>query len=129
MIDGLYERVPVNLLGKVLDISSTRQKVLSSNIANEMTPGYVKKDVRFEESLAQASSSRSELNGLMSEDRHIPLGQTESVEKPVVLADERGRDLEQDMAVSAENQLLYSTVAQIVGNQFKSLRLAIRGQA
>jgi flagellar basal-body rod protein FlgB len=127
MIDELYNRMPVNLLGKVLDISSTRQKVLSSNIANDMTPGYVKKDIRFEESLSQASSKPS-IGMLIGDERHIPPN-TDQSEKPIVIANEPGRDLEKDMAVSAENQLLYTTTAQIIGNQFKALRLAIRGQA
>jgi flagellar basal-body rod protein FlgB len=126
MIDELYSnRTTVNLLAKVLDISSKRQQVLSSNIANDMTPGYVKKDVRFEETLAQASSKPS-IGMLIGDERHIPPS-ADQTEKPVVLANEPGRDLEKDMAVSAENQLLYTTVVQIVAKQFQGLKLAIKG--
>jgi flagellar basal-body rod protein FlgB len=127
MIEDLYRSMSVNLMGKVLDISSKRQQVLSSNIANDMTPGYVKKDVRFEETLAQASSQPS-IGMLIGDERHIPPSADQS-EKPIVLAEEQGRDIEKDMAVSAENQLLYSTTVQIIGNQFKALKMAIRGQA
>ena len=127
MIEDVYQRMSVNLLSKVLDISSKRQQVLSSNIANDMTPGYVKKDVRFEETLAQASSKPS-IGMLIGDERHIPPS-ADQTEKPIVMAEERGRDIEKDMAVSAENQLLYATTVQIIGNQFKALRMAIKGSA
>ena len=41
----------INVLEKASDASWTRNSVISNNIANVDTPGYKRKDIRFEEYL------------------------------------------------------------------------------
>ena len=41
----------VVLLSKLLDLTSTKNKVIANNIANVNTPGYKKSEVSFEKEL------------------------------------------------------------------------------
>lgn len=44
----------INLLGKMLDVSATKHKVIANNIANINTPGYKKMEVSFAEQLEKS---------------------------------------------------------------------------
>ena len=52
----------INVLEKASDASWTRNSVISNNIANVDTPGYKRKDIRFEEYLQGAVSGGSSLD-------------------------------------------------------------------
>ena len=52
----------INVLEKASDASWTRNSVISNNIANVDTPGYKRKDIRFEEYLQGAVSGGSSLH-------------------------------------------------------------------
>ena len=45
---------PADLLVRLLGACETRARVVSANIANSNTPGYLRQVVRFEELLGQA---------------------------------------------------------------------------
>jgi flagellar basal-body rod protein FlgB len=129
MIGDIFERVGVNLMGKVLNISSQRQRVIAGNIANVMTPGYTKKELNFEENLARAMGKQG-LPGLLENKRHIPIGNPDNGRQPLITENlnEGTVDMEKEMAASAENQLLYSTVTKLLSGKFRSLQLVIRGR-
>ena len=46
----------LDVLHKTLDLRQQRHTVLTSNIANAETPGFIAKDVRFEEALRAAAT-------------------------------------------------------------------------
>ncbi len=46
------------LLSKLLDLTSTTNKVLANNIANANTPGFKKYDVSFQRELTKAVESK-----------------------------------------------------------------------
>ena len=130
MINGLFEKTGVNLMKKVLSISSQRQRVIASNIANALTSGYIKKELNFEENLAQAMGKKG-INGLANDRRHLPLGNKNKGSQPFIIkndAQSAGVDMEKEMAASAENQLLYSTVTKLISGRFRSIRMVIRGR-
>lgn len=128
MIDNLFTKMPVTLMNKVLDTVSTRQKVLSANIANSMTPGYQRQEVDFAASLNRAVAE-NKLEPIVSNQRHIKITQPEQKDDSDVVITEGGDiNVEEEMAVSAENQLIYSTAAKILGGNFNSLKMAIRGR-
>ena len=130
MVDGIFERMGVNLMKKVLNISSQRQKVIAGNIANSFTPGYVKKELIFEENLAKAMDEKR-LNGLVKDRRHIPIGNIDKGQQPMIIredAQSRSVDIDKEMAASAENQIYYATVVKLISGKFKSLRMCIRGR-
>lgn len=55
MIDKLTNTLDFN--GKALALRADRQRILASNIANVDTPGYVARDFKFADAMAQQSQS------------------------------------------------------------------------
>ena len=128
MMNSIFRRTPINLMGKMLDISSVRQRLIASNIANVMTPGYSSKDIDFEKSLKQAIT-KSQLSGAVEHPRHMPMGRTAGTSPSTVVIDKAVKpDIEKEMASSAENQLIYQTAVKIISGNFRSLRSVIRGR-
>lgn len=128
MIDNLFNKMPVTLMNKVLDTVSTRQKVLSANIANSMTPDYQRKEVDFAATLNRAVAE-NKLDPIVSNERHIQSTELKDKSQSDIVIREGGDiNVEEEMAVSAENQLIYSTAAKILGGNFASLKMAIRGR-
>ena len=129
MAGSIFERMGVHLMTRALNISSQRQRVIAGNVSNAMTPGYIRKEVNFEENLARAMG-KSSMDGLTADQRHIPIGDTRRGRNPVIMNDVNAPnvDIEKEMAASAENQLLYATVAKTLSGKFKSLRMVIRGR-
>ncbi|GMQ60468.1 flagellar basal body rod protein FlgB [Vallitalea sediminicola] len=54
----------INILGKSLNASLMRHDVISENVANEDTPGYKRKDVKFEGLLQEALLSNNKLSNI-----------------------------------------------------------------
>lgn len=54
----------INILGKSLNASLMRHNVISENVANEDTPGYKRKDVKFEGLLQEALLSNNKLSNI-----------------------------------------------------------------
>src|SRR4030095_12824572 len=55
MIRDLFSST-LDVLHKTLDVRQQRHTVVASNIANAETPGFIAKDVRFEEALRAAAT-------------------------------------------------------------------------
>ena len=45
------------LASKLLQISNTRQQIISNNLANASTPGYIRKELDFQKSLSEQINS------------------------------------------------------------------------
>ena len=58
----------MNLLEKVLDVTSQRHKLVVANMANVDTPGYHTKDLDFRSELRRAAADGAD------EERNIPAG-------------------------------------------------------
>ena len=128
MIDTILNKTTVGLMGKVLDTVSTRQKLLSANIANSMTPGYQRQEVDFAATLNRAVAEKK-LDPVVANERHIQTAEKEKQNNSDIIVKKGGKiNVEEEMAVSAENQLIYSTAAKILGGNFNSLKIAIRGR-
>ena len=128
MINRIFNKTSLPIMERLLNITSTRQRLIASNIANAYTPGYQKQDVDFKQSLASAEKKQT-ITGLRTEERHMPIGDSKTGSQSEVAIVTGGRpDMEKEMGDSAENQLLYTTAAQIAKGNFTSLRTAIRGR-
>lgn len=125
MLKALFDKTSVPFMERMLDVSSLRQRVLSSNVANAMTPGYQRRDVNFAESLKAADTTR--LEALRSDERHLTFSD-DSGSQGVVTQQDEAVDLEKEMSASAENQVLYQTAATLIARQFNGLKGAIRGR-
>ena len=109
-----------------MDYQVTRQAVISSNIANQDTPGYKAKDISFSEEL----KSRLALSTTHPEHRQKDKGGLDFKEfvDPYQRIGNDGNtvDLDREMHKLAQNNILYSAATDRVRAKFESLLTLIR---
>src|SRR5690348_15626598 len=95
-------------LEKYMDLLSTRQKLIASNIANADTPGYRTRDVDFE----------SELRTLMDG------GQPRSIEVDGLKAHNDGNNvsLDRESRLLSETALRFSAASQLIRGQYRAMK-------
>jgi flagellar basal-body rod protein FlgB len=138
---------------KALVIRAERQRVLSSNIANADTPGYVGRDINFKEAMSSALGSSSassplalsQSRGAASSDgtsnsRHIALqstlGSLSNDGSPALgytvqtqpAMDGNSVDLDQERASFVDNAVHYEATLRFINGASKTILSAIQGQ-
>lgn len=112
-----------------------RQTVLSQNVANADTPGYVARDLKeLDFSHALQSTGESKVTGLtLTNPRHIAAntstgsGQFDSEDKPDVEANPNGNtvSLEQEMIKVSDTQMQFQAAANLYGKAMNLMKTAI----
>lgn len=134
MTINIFDRT-ITLLSKALDTMSLRHEVISSNIANQDTPNYKAKDVRFKDELESAIKSEVPDGNYKTNPRHISFSDSvlSSEAGDVVTRLDSGNsydnnsvNVELEMANMAKNTIMYNTAAQLISNKFKILSNAIK---
>jgi len=136
-LDGIFNTT-IRLLEKNLDLRARNQNLISANLANSETPGYIPKRLTFEGELKDALKNRGGDSPSVTHPRHIPLkGQSaglDSVQGTVIETpdgsvghDGNGVELETEMGKLAENQILYNATIQLAVRKFEGLKTAIKG--
>jgi flagellar basal-body rod protein FlgB len=125
----------LDVLHKTLDLRQQRHTVLASNIANAETPGFIAKDVRFEEALRAAATPPPPPPLMRTHPEHLPLLQSTSIRDVqgalvVTPSDDVGHDLntvsiDQEMAKLATNTLHYNASAEILSRAFDQLKRTV----
>lgn len=112
----------LGLLARTLDAAALRHRVIAQNVANVNTPGYRRKEVRFEDDLARA------LDG-------APCGNPPRPVAPAVVdvpsterVDGNTVDIDKEMGDLGKNALLYQAAAQILASRLAALRSAVSGR-
>ncbi len=101
-----------DVLGKLLDVSSLRARVIAHNLANQNTPGFHKKDVRFEEYLKDILKKGKVYDILKMEPEVFePEG---GVFKP----DGNNVVLEDELALNVKNHILFQVVTEALRWRF-----------
>ncbi len=125
-------------LKKGLDAYSTRQKVISANIANAETPGYTAKRVSFEDKLREILTGDG--SGVArTAQSHLPHGRAlRELEKlhPEIVEDMtepfyngvNNVDIEEEMTLLASNSLQYEAAAKVMSTRYRMLQGAIKGR-
>ncbi len=132
------------ILEKSLNLSELRHKLISSNIANEETPGYKAMDIDFGRELAKklqgSGSTGSVAGGALPMSVTSPMhllpgggagtGQRVSTEAVISRKDGGGLDgntvnLEHEMVKMAENSVRHQTALKIINQRFQGLKGAI----
>jgi len=117
-----------NLIEKSLDAAWVRNDIISQNIANVDTPGYKRKEVKFEEyldsemKLSRISNGKTRLQG----DGDIKV--VEDHESYSYRLDGNNVDIEREMAQMAMNTLRYNTLIQRISGELNKIRTVIRGR-
>ena len=106
-----------DLLVRLLQAAELRAQTVAGNLANENTPGYTRRTVRFEEHLRAAARNSEPLTEVSPE---VVLD-TESPARP----DGNNVSLELELNELRENRILYETYAAILQGHFELLRTAI----
>jgi flagellar basal-body rod protein FlgB len=95
-----------------LDLLSTRQKLVASNLANAETPGYVTKDIDFQQEFLTLAK-----------------GQASTIQEPEGLEfrnDGNNVSMEREARLLAENALRFQLVSMMVKGQFRAIRSALQ---
>lgn len=109
----------LQLLTRLMSAAELRARVISSNIANQSTPGYTRRVVPFEDELRQALERGPEALAAL---------------QPRVLVDEdtparpdgNNVTLELEMNALRENRLLYETYAAMLQGRLQMMEAAIQ---
>lgn len=124
-------------------LRAERQRVISSNIANADTPGYVARDFNFAKTLKAAQNDNGSVRQALQEastthSNHMPLP-TESFGKdgkgPLGYAlasqpslDNNTVDLDRERANFVDNAVRYEATLRFLNGQSKTMLSAITGQ-
>ena len=137
MIRDLFSST-LDVLHKTLDLRQQRHTVLASNIANAETPGFIAKDVRFEEALRAAATPPQPPSApplMRTHPEHLPLIHSTSIRNVqgtlvVTPSDDVGHDLntvsiDQEMAKLTTNTMHYNASAEILSRAFDQLKRTV----
>jgi flagellar basal-body rod protein FlgB len=124
MSDFTYE-----LIKKGLDVSSLRQKTISSNVANINTPNYKVNKVEFEEYLTKA---KDEISLKATHNKHFGIKSLEDIEPKVekrenTSLNDNGNnvDIDLEMTELAANEIYYSILIQQLNAKLSNLNYVI----
>lgn len=118
------------LLAKALDLRAARQNVISGNLANAETPGYVMKELPFEKELQKAIDDTT-LKPLKLEPGYIKGNEAilEGGYDPNQLIREYGEpnelNIDSEMAKMSQNNLLYEVSTRLLSKKFEALKTVI----
>ncbi|MGB0453487.1 MAG: flagellar basal body rod protein FlgB [Bacteriovoracaceae bacterium] len=110
-----------------LNMRQSRHELISSNIANSETPGFKAKRLDFENALARALDIEKENSLITGNKKHFNVGgggfdtlQPELYEDPNGIVSEDGNTVDRDaeMALMAQNKILYDAAIQLMNKKF-----------
>lgn len=118
-----------------LKFREMRQEIISSNVANAETPGYKAKRLDFEKALARALDVDGEMQMNIESSKHFNVGsggfenlQPESYQDPNGIVSENGNtvDREKEMAMMAQNKIMYDTLVQLMNKKLGLMKYTIQ---
>jgi len=129
----------LEILTREMQVSTLRRNVIANNIANAGTPNFKRSDVNFESQLKRALDSEkraSPFPQFITDPKHIafdkPMDWRQVKPRRVLdyLTETKNNgnnvDIEQEGMDSLNNQLLYTTLAQVISSEFQRVNLVLR---
>jgi flagellar basal-body rod protein FlgB len=119
---------------QALVLRAERQRVLSSNIANVDTPGYIGRDIDFRKSLEAATDSNASnvamtnadhMNGSSATNGRPSLVYTTTSQPSI---DQNTVDLDRERANFTDNSIRYESTLRFITGQVRTMLTAITGQ-
>lgn len=118
-----------DLIKKTLDVSSLRQRTISSNISNINTPNYKVNKVEFEKYLSEATETIS-LN--KTHEKHFGIGnplemELEVEKRETTSVNDNGNnvDIDLEMTEAAANEIYYSILVKQFNARLGNLNYVI----
>ncbi|MCM8774286.1 MAG: flagellar basal body rod protein FlgB [Candidatus Omnitrophica bacterium] len=125
----------LEILGKSLQGTSLRHRVLSNNIANVDTPQFKRSDVDFNQTLKRIIGEKNndlQISPVKTHPKHISIKETSQFTFPVIKdftssyrKDGNNVDIEREMVEINKNSLMYNSIVNLLNNEFFILRYAI----
>jgi flagellar basal-body rod protein FlgB len=128
----VFNKLDIPRLQTVLDLTATRQRLLTENVANAETPGYERKDIDFKAELRSAVDRSGQIGMKATRPEHF--GATPQTHAPKINEEDIpdgqkfGVDIDREMSAVAQNQMEYNIAARLVSRKFDALRTVIRGR-
>lgn len=117
-----------DLIKKAMDMSSLRQKNISSNISNVNTPNYKANRVRFEEFLQDAKK----IHMKKTDKRHFGIEFIDDINPKVekregfgLTENENNVDIDLEMSELAANEIYYNTLIRQISSKLSNLNYVI----
>lgn len=110
----------LDLLGRLINASEERQKVISQNIANVNTPHYKRLEYNFEDQLARELERGTESLDRVS-------AQIRKTDGLPSRSDGNNVDIDREIGEMNKNAILQQTYLRLLGHELSQMRLAIEG--
>ena len=129
----LFSNNTPKAMKKSLDLMSTRQSMITSNIGNVDTPGFKASEIDFQGQLREALGSKGQLNLNATNDKHFGpntsnisnLTPDPFEEEDAAKSNGNNVDVDKEMAKMAENQIFYNAVIQLMMKRGSTVRASI----
>ncbi|MCC7402982.1 MAG: flagellar basal body rod protein FlgB [Bdellovibrionales bacterium] len=131
-MSNLFDKT-TDALGASINMRLLRNSITGTNIANAETPGFKAKKVDFEEALARAIDVEGLKKMNPSQPEHFASGpgaisnvRADVYDNPDVNVTNDGNtvDMEREMALLAENSILYNAAVQLINKKLAALKYA-----
>jgi flagellar basal-body rod protein FlgB len=138
MLDKLTQKL--DFQGNALLLRAERQRVISSNIANADTPGYVARDFKFADAMRAAAREQAPnpmRQQSVTDPRHIPLPTPGADGGQSTLAyavqtqpslDNNSVDMDRERAAFVNNAVRYEATLRFINGNVNTMLSAIKGQ-
>lgn len=121
--------------GQALSLRSERQRLIASNIANADTPGYVARDMNFNQALREATGQQAGATLSTTRAGHIPLATGARAEANLEYAtnsqtnlDGNTVDMDRERANFADNAVHFEATLRFINSNVRTTLDAIKGQ-
>jgi flagellar basal-body rod protein FlgB len=137
MFGGLFGK-NLAILTREMDVSVLRGNVIANNVANADTPNFKRSVVNFEAQLKRAldSEKAERFPQYVTDSRHIvfqkPMDWRDVSPRRVLdyLTEAKNNgnnvDIEEEGMNALSNQLLYTTLAQVISSEFQRVNIVLR---
>ena len=116
----LGENQTVAVLSKMMELSTSRQKVIASNLANATTPGYVRQELDFASELRKVIIDE-DLKGLKKLDGTVVSDETNTPRN-----DGNNVRISEEMNEMSQNGILFSLMQKALKTKVGIIKSAIR---
>jgi flagellar basal-body rod protein FlgB len=127
MVDSILFDKAVNVMRKALDISSERNRIITSNVANVDTIGFKPTDMDFKQSLLRALETPSESTMARTHAKHFMNGAGTALPGDPVCHERSvaAVDIDQEMTNLAENNIQYRTNSEMLMRKLSLIKFSI----
>jgi len=110
----------LSVLSKMMELSTKKHQVIANNIANVNTPGYIRRDLSFEEEMSRIVTSK-DWASLRKLDGKVTLDETNTPKN-----DGNNISLTQEMNEMSQNGILYELTQKAFKSRVGLIKSAIK---